>query len=172
MHAHSTSFPVLLSYRRAIDWRRKPINRSASGKNEFDTHKAHGKTLSYQKCVQKRCTRLKWELVIKEIQPLVCRKKLILICELGCVRGIMHFIIQSVVLDHSFPFLTLVCYIRLVYRTSNFQIIAIAPTSLVKDTFCLQLRQSNSKSCGQLVKKIKVLGIGNSFVVLILYSSK
>ena len=32
------------------------------------------------------------------------------------------------------PFLTLVCYIRLVYRISNFQIVAIALTSLVKDT--------------------------------------
>ena len=33
------------------------------------------------------------------------------------------------------PFLIFVCYIRLVYRTSNFQIVAIALTSLVKDTF-------------------------------------
>ena len=65
---------------------------------------------------------------------------MILICELGCVRGIMHFIIQSALLDYSFPFLILVCYIRLVYRTSNFQIVAIALTSLVKDTFYLQLR--------------------------------
>ena len=107
------------------------------------------------KCIQKHSTLLKWDLVIQgvgyiryiglEIQLLVCRKKLILICELGCVRGIMHFIIQSALLDYSFPFLFLVCYIRLVYRTSDFQIIAIALTSLVKDTFCLQLRQSNSK---------------------------
>ena len=71
---------------------------------------------------------------MQEIQPLVCRKKLILICELGYVRGVMHFKIQSALLDYSFPFLILVCYIRrLVDRTSNFQIIAIALTSLVKD---------------------------------------
>ena len=49
--------------------------------------------------------------------------------------------IQSALLDFSFPFLILVCYNRrLVYRTSNFQVIAIALTSLVKDTFCLQSR--------------------------------
>ena len=65
------------------------------------------------------------------------QKKQILICELGCVRGIMHFIIQSALLDYSFLFLILVCYIRLVYHTSNFQIAAIALTSLVKDTFSL-----------------------------------
>ena len=28
-----------------------------------------------RKCVQKRSTILKWDLVIQEIQPLVCRKK-------------------------------------------------------------------------------------------------
>ena len=65
------------------------------------------------------------------------QKKQILICELGCVWGIMHFIIQSALLDYSFLFLILVCYIRLVYHTSNFQIAAIALTSLVKDTFSL-----------------------------------
>ena len=65
------------------------------------------------------------------------QKKQIVICELGCVRGIMHFIIQSALLDYSFLFLILVCYIRLVYHTSNFQIAAIALTSLVKDTFSL-----------------------------------
>ena len=65
------------------------------------------------------------------------QKKQILICELGCVRGIMHFIIQSALLDYSFLFLILVCYIRLVHHTSNFQIAAIALTSLVKDTFSL-----------------------------------
>ena len=32
-------------------------------------------------------------------------------------------IIQSALLDYSAPFLVLVCYIRLVYRTSNFQIV-------------------------------------------------
>ena len=80
---------------------------------------------------------LKGDLVIKGIQQLVSGKKLILICELGCVRGIMHFIIQSALLDYSFLFLILVCYIRLVYHTSNFQIAAIALTSLVKDTFSL-----------------------------------
>ena len=53
------------------------------------------------------------------------RKKLTLICELRCVWGIMHFIIQSTLLDYSFPFLILVCYIRLVYITSNFQDVAI-----------------------------------------------
>ena len=31
---------------------------------------------------------------------LVCRKKLILICKLGCVRGIMYFIIKSALLDY------------------------------------------------------------------------
>ena len=66
---------------------------------------------------------------------------MILICELDFVRGIMHFIIQSALLDYSFPFLILVCYTRLVYRTSNVRItiITIALTSLVKDTFCFQL---------------------------------
>ena len=53
--------------------------------------------------------------------------------------GIMHFIIQSVLLDYSFLFLILVYYIRLVYCMSNFQIVAIMLTSLVKDTFCHQL---------------------------------
>ena len=108
------------------------------------------------KSVQKRSTVLKWDLIIQEIQPLACRKKLILICKLGCVRGIMHFIIQSALLDCSFPFFILVCYIRLVYLTPNFQIVAIVLTSLIKDTFCLQLRQSDSKLvCSQLVKKQK-----------------
>ena len=45
--------------------------------------------------------------------------------EASFCRGIMH------------SFLIPVCYIRLVYRTSNLQIAAIALTSLVKDTFCL-----------------------------------
>ena len=45
----------------------------------------------------------------------------------------MHFIIQSALLDHSFPPLILVFCIRLVYCMSNFQIVAIALTSLVKD---------------------------------------
>ena len=83
---------------------------------------------------------LKGDLVIKGIQQLVSGKKLILICELGCVRGIMHFIIQSALLDYRFPFLILVCYIRLVDHTSNFQIVTIVLTSSVKVTFCLQLR--------------------------------
>ena len=72
------------------------------------------------------------------------RKKLILICEFGCVpifsisADIIRF--QPALLDYSFPFLILVYYTRLVYRMSNFQIVAIALTNLVKDTFCLQLR--------------------------------
>ena len=37
------------------------------------------------------------------------------------------------------PVLNSCLYIRLVYRMSNFQILAIALTSLVKDIFCLQL---------------------------------
>ena len=82
------------------------------------------------KCVQKHSALLKWDLLIEKIQPLVYRKKLILICELGYVRGIMHFIIQSALLDCSFPIL--VSYIRLVYRTSNFQTTAIVLTSFVK----------------------------------------
>ena len=67
-------------------------------------------------------------------------KKLILICELSCVWGIAHFIIHSASLDCSFPFLILLCYVRLVYCMSNFQIVGIVLTSLIKDTFCLQLR--------------------------------
>ena len=55
------------------------------------------------------------------------------ICEPSCVRGIMYFIIRLALLEYSFPFLILVCYIRLVYRTSNFQIDAIALASSVKD---------------------------------------
>ena len=58
-------------------------------------------------------------------------------CKLGCVRGIMYLIIQSALLDYSFPFLILVCYIRLVYRTSIFQIVTIALTSLTKDNLPL-----------------------------------
>ena len=46
---------------------------------------------------------------------------------------------NSALLDCSFAFLILVCYIRPVYQMSNFQIIAIALMSLLKDTFCLQL---------------------------------
>ena len=38
----------------------------------------------------------------------------------------MHYTIQSALLGYNFPFLILVCFIRLVYRTSNFQIVAIA----------------------------------------------
>ena len=56
----------------------------------------------------------------------------------------MYFIIQSALLDYSFLFLILVCYIRLVYHTSDSQIVAIARMGLVKDTFCLQLQLSNS----------------------------
>ena len=62
---------------------------------------------------------------------------MILICELGCVKKIMHFIIQSALLDCIFPIL--ICYISLVYCTSNFQIVAKVLTSFVKDTFYLQL---------------------------------
>ena len=57
---------------------------------------------------------------------------MILICKLSCVQGIIDFIIQSALLDYSFLFLILVCYIRLVYHTSNFQIVAIALMSLVR----------------------------------------
>ena len=46
---------------------------------------------------------------------------------------IMHFIIQSALLDYSFLSLILVCYVRLVYCMSNYQIVAIALMSLVKD---------------------------------------
>ena len=92
-----------------------------------------------RKSVEKRSTYLKWDLVIWEIQPLVCGKKLILICELVCVQGITHFIIQLALLDYSFPFLIIVCYIRLFDRMPNFQIVGIALTTLVKNTFCLQL---------------------------------
>ena len=47
---------------------------------------------------------------------------------------------------------------------SNFQIVAIGLTSLVKDTFCLQLHWSNNKLVWLASKKrIKVLGIDNSF---------
>ena len=60
-------------------------------------------------------------------------EKLILICKLGCVWGIMHFITHAALLDCTFPFLILVCYIRLVYCMSNFKIAAIALVSLVKD---------------------------------------
>ena len=104
--------------------------------------------LSSQQCIQECSTRLKLELVIKEIQPLLCRKKLILIWEPGCVQGILHFIIQSALLDYSFPFLILVCYIRLVYRTPNFQIIVIDLTSLVKETLVSCTSQTASL-CGQ-----------------------
>ena len=51
--------------------------------------------------------------------------------------AIMHFIIQSALLDCSL--LILVGYIRLVYRTSNFQTAAIVLTGFLKDTFYLQL---------------------------------
>ena len=97
------------------------------------------------KCVQKRSALLNWDLVIWKIQPLVYRRKLILICELGYVRGIMHFIIQSALLDCSFPIL--VCYIRLVYRTSNFQTAAIVLTSFVKDT-----HSWNTPTCPPLIQ--------------------
>ena len=77
----------------------------------------------------------------------------------------MNFIIQSALLDHSFPFLILVCYISLVYLTSDFQFVAIALMSLVKELFCLQLLYSNSEFVWLVGKKrIKVLGIGNSFL--------
>ena len=77
----------------------------------------------------------------------------------------MHFIIQAALLDYSFPLLIFVRYFRLVYLTSNFQIVAIALTSLVKDTFCLQLRCSNSKLLRLASKnRVKVFGIGNSFL--------
>ena len=89
------------------------------------------------KCVRKHLALLNWDWLIYKIQPLVYRTKLILICELGCVQGIMHFITQSALLDCSFPIH--VCYISLVYCTSNFRIAAIVLASFVKDTFCLQL---------------------------------
>ena len=60
---------------------------------------------------------------------------MILICELSCVWSTMHFVIQLALVDPSFPFLILVYYIRLVYPASNFKIVAIALTNLVKDTF-------------------------------------
>ena len=71
------------------------------------------------------------------------------------VWGFMHFIIQSALLDYSFLFLILVsyislvfCYIRLVYRTSNFQIVAIALTSLFKDTFAHSSASQTANLCG------------------------
>ena len=57
----------------------------------------------------------------------------------ACLLCVKHFIIQSALLDYRFPFLILVCYIRLVYCTSTFQIVSIVLTSLVKDSFYLQL---------------------------------
>ena len=117
-------------------------------------------SLAMRKCVQKHSTLLKRDLVKYEIQPLVCRKKLILICKLGCVQDIMHFIIQLALLDYSFPLLILACFIRLAYCTSNFQIATIAHTSLpsaalVKQQACMWLANK---------KRIKVLGINNSFL--------
>ena len=139
------------------------LHQKRSPGNKVDTHKDQVKLSAMCKCIQKCSALLKWDLLIQKIQPLVYRKKLILICELGCVQGIMHFIIQSALLDCSFPIL--VCYIRLVYRMSNFQTAAIVLTSFVKDTFCLQLHQSNSKFMWLASKKrTKVLGIGNSFL--------
>ena len=88
-----------------------------------------------------------------------------IICQLCRVWGIMHFIIQSALLDYSFLFLILICYVRLVYRMSNFQIIAIVLTNLVKVTFYLQLYKSNNKLLWLASKKIiKVLGIEKSFL--------
>ena len=92
--------------------------------------------MAMRKCIQKCSTLLRRDLAIWEIQPLVWGKKLILICQLGCVWGIMHFIIQSVLLDYCFPFLILVCYIRLVDHTSNFQIVTTVLASLFIVTFC------------------------------------
>ena len=43
----------------------------------------------------------------------------------ACPQCIMHFIIQSALLDYSFLFLILVCYIKLVYQTWNFQIASL-----------------------------------------------
>ena len=144
------------------DWLEKKADQSLCIRKEaLGTRLIPTKTrLSYQ---QKCSALLKCDLLIQKIQSLVYRKKLILICELGYVRGIMHFRIQSALLDCSFPIL--VCYIRLVYRTSNFQTVAIVLTSFVKDTFCPQLHQSNSKFTWLATKKrTKVLGIGNSFL--------
>ena len=57
----------------------------------------------------------------------------------GTGEGCKPQINQSALLDYSVPFLILVCCFRLVYRTSNFQTVAKALMSLVKDTFFLQL---------------------------------
>ena len=63
--------------------------------------------------------------------------------------GFMHFIVQSALLDYSFPFLIVICYIRLafcyirlVYHTSNFQIVAIALTRHILPTALLLKQQA------------------------------
>ena len=83
----------------------------------------------------------------------------------ACPLCLLHVIIQSALLDYSFLFLILVCYIRLVYHTSNFQIVSRALASVVKDIFCPQLCSSNSKLVWlSSRKRIKVLGISKSFL--------
>ena len=57
------------------------------------------------KCVQKRLALLQWDWLIEKIQSLLYRKKLILICKLGCVQGIIHFKIQSAYLTAASQFL-------------------------------------------------------------------
>ena len=122
------------------NWLEKKVDQSLYVRKEaLGTRLMPTKTMvrAICKCVQKRLALLKWDWLIKKIQPLFYRKTLLLICVLGCVQGIMHFIIQSALLDCSFPIL--VCYSRPVYYTLNFQIIAIVLMSFVNDTFCPQL---------------------------------
>ena len=123
------------------------LHQKRSPGNKVDTHKDHGKALSYQQC---------------EVHSKAFGTSKVGLAYIEN-SAIMHFIIQSALFDCSF--LIVVCYIRLVYRMSNFQTAAIVLTSFVKDTFCLQLHQSNSKFMWLASKKrTKVLGIGNSFL--------
>ena len=136
----ATQLPSQCSFLTQSSWLGKKADQSLRiRKDALGTRLMPTKTMvrAMCKCVQKHLALLKWDWLIYKIQPLVYRTKLILICGLGCVQGIMHFIIQSALLDCSFPIL--VCYISLVYCTSNFQIATIVLTSFVKDTFCLQL---------------------------------
>ena len=158
--------------RRGIDWRRKTISCSALGKNPCELRRCPLRPWEYatlsamSECVQKCSKLLKWDLVIQEIQPLTCRKKLILICELGCVRG--NYVFQNSVSLTRLQLLVLNS--RLLYQAS-LPYVKFSDRCLIAHEF--GSRHNLAFSCAiqaaspvwlSSKKRIKVLVIGNLFL--------
>ena len=123
------------------------LRQERSPGNKFDVHKDHGETLSYQQCVNvfKTFSTSKVGLAYIENSAISLQKKIDINLRARLCSGHYAFHNSVSLTRLQLPVLNSCLLFRLVYCPSNFQIVAIALMSLVKDTFCLQLGQSNSK---------------------------